>query len=343
VNRFHIIAFGTEECERSIAKSAINPSKKMWETYMTELVGDQYTPLRSHTLQAIHLMLFVHNSIEPLITNVSSAAVACGVGNTLGNKGGVGISFRVANSRMLIVNSHLSAHQEKVDERNVQVWKILNELPALLNMEEEKMVDGSGVAKSSDEKVNNDTDSNDKGNVVQKNNVSDSKEIEATTTDITSFPGVDKIEKYHDCLVFMGDMNYRINGNRRVIDKLLDANMHEVLMSNDQLNGSFAHNKLPSFLVESPVHFRPTYKFNKDSDVYDTSAKKRIPSWTDRVLYTKDNLTCLTYNSVPDIRISDHRPVYASFLARILVHKDHVKKDDDKIAYTSESQVCTIM
>jgi hypothetical protein len=300
-------------------------------------------PLRSHTLQAIHMMLFVHKSVEPLITNVSSAAIACGMANTLGNKGGVGISFKIANSRMLILNSHLSAHQGKVAERNFQVWKILNELADLLNMED-------NAGKNADNGGNvGDVKSDDVKELVRKGSGSDDEnsDNEQTENDISvkpsNFKGVDKIEKYYDCLIFMGDMNYRINGNRNIIDKLLLANMHEVLMSNDQLTVSFEQNKLPKFLIESPISFRPTYKFNKKSDVYDTSAKKRIPSWTDRILYKSDNLTCLTYNSVPDIRISDHRPVYATFLAKIFVQKEHVKKDDDKIAFSSESQVCTIM
>lgn len=358
IDRFHIIGFGTEECERSIAKSALNPSKKMWENYMLDLVGEQYTPLRSHTLQAIHLMLFVHKSIEPLITNVSSAAVACGMANTLGNKGGVGISFNVANSRVLLLNTHLSAHQEKVEERNVQVWKILNALPSMLNMN-----DGDGKVKLNAEEQNSSTVSGGAGDVPSSNgndspndsNVTndDNNQVAVVSTDddqklvsdgdTSKFKGVSKIEKHYDCLIFMGDMNYRINGNRKVIDKLLEANMHEVLMSNDQLTTSFQQKRLPDFLIESPVTFRPTYKFNKNSDVYDTSAKKRIPSWTDRILYKADNLTCLCYNSVPDIRISDHRPVYGSFLAKVLVEKEHVKSDDDKIAFSSESQVCTIM
>ena len=372
--RFHVIGFGTEECERSIAKSALNPSKKIWENYLLDLVGTQYTPLRSHTLQAIHLMVFVHKSILPLITNVSSAAVACGLGNTLGNKGGVGISFRIANSRMLILNTHLSAHQHKVEERNDQVWKILNEMSTLLKMEEDK-VDGNdrkrdenksgvknidlksaqkepvldaGNSKDTDTELsahNNTSDEND-----SKKDASTVKEISSTVADTTSSSGttgtrgVDKIDKYYDCVIFMGDMNYRINGNRKVIDKLLDANMHEVLMFNDQLTVSFNQQKLPHFLIESPVTFRPTYKFDTGSDVYDTSAKQRIPSWTDRILYTEPNMTCLTYNSVPDIRISDHRPVYASFLAKIKVQKEHMMTNEkDTIAYSSESQVCTIM
>ena len=49
--RFHIYVIGSEECERSIAQSAVNTSKKYWESYLTEVLGPMYVPLRSHTLQ----------------------------------------------------------------------------------------------------------------------------------------------------------------------------------------------------------------------------------------------------------------------------------------------------
>lgn len=50
-SRFHLYVVGTEECERSIAQSAVNTSKKAWEAHLTEILGPMYVPLRSHTLQ----------------------------------------------------------------------------------------------------------------------------------------------------------------------------------------------------------------------------------------------------------------------------------------------------
>lgn len=86
LNKFHVYVIGTEECERSIAQSAVNTSKKAWEAYLTEVLGPMYVPIRSHTLQAIHIIAFAHVGIAHLCTDISSAAVATGMGNTLGNK-----------------------------------------------------------------------------------------------------------------------------------------------------------------------------------------------------------------------------------------------------------------
>ena len=87
-NRYHLYVIGTEECERSIAQSAINPSKKIWEAYLTKALGDNYVPLKAHTLQAIHLIVFAHKAIAHLCSSMTSGAVPTGIGNTLGNKGG---------------------------------------------------------------------------------------------------------------------------------------------------------------------------------------------------------------------------------------------------------------
>ncbi len=36
---------------------------------------------------------------------------------------------------------------------------------------------------------------------------------------------------------------------------------------------------------QGAITFNPTYKFDKWSDEYDTSSKRRVPSWTDRQIF----------------------------------------------------------
>jgi hypothetical protein len=60
------------------------------------------------------------------------------------------------------------------------------------------------------------------------------------------------------------------------------------------------------------LNFKPTYKYDDNSDVYDTSKKMRVPSWTDRILYTQQGSE-LVYYGRRENKFSDHRPVLAVF------------------------------
>ena len=79
--------------------------------------------------QAIHLIIFAHIGIAHLCSELNSAAVATGVGNTLGNKGGVGISLKIGATKLVFVNAHLAAHQNAVKQRNADYHKIAKEIP----------------------------------------------------------------------------------------------------------------------------------------------------------------------------------------------------------------------
>lgn len=47
----------------------------------------------------------------------------------LGNKGGVGVGFTVGSAtRVLLLNSHFAAHDDKVAERNADYARIANEM-----------------------------------------------------------------------------------------------------------------------------------------------------------------------------------------------------------------------
>lgn len=72
---------------------------------------------------------------------------------------------------------------------------------------------------------------------------------------------------------------------------------------------------------EYSIRFPPTYKFDIGTDIYDTSQKQRTPSYTDRILFksrlNKEEIECISYNSVPTIRTSDHKPVYGIYKVKV--------------------------
>ena len=68
-----------------------------------------------------------------------------------------------------------------------------------------------------------------------------------------------------DFAFWTGDLNFRINGTRRIVDSLLKYNMHETLVNNDQLTTLLKVDPWFVHFAEGPLHFRPTYKFKRDT------------------------------------------------------------------------------
>eukprot|EP00276_Gloeochaete_wittrockiana_P003554 CAMPEP_0184658458 /NCGR_PEP_ID=MMETSP0308-20130426/25471_1 /TAXON_ID=38269 /ORGANISM="Gloeochaete witrockiana, Strain SAG 46.84" /LENGTH=566 /DNA_ID=CAMNT_0027097447 /DNA_START=81 /DNA_END=1781 /DNA_ORIENTATION=+ len=163
-----------------------------------------------------------------------------------------------------------------------------------------------------------------------------------------------------DRIFWMGDLNYRVNGNRAAVDELLrrfDTIGREVLLANDQLHGERRKGTVFNGFEEGDILFRPTYKFADGSDEYDPSAKRRIPAFTDRILYRdrerhshshnhpqgngharRKNIKLLRYDSLPEVRTSDHRPVFAIFSVAF----ETAPKEDDISTDRHGSRMCTI-
>lgn len=351
-NKYHMYVIGTEECERSIAQSALNPSKKQWEKYLSEVLGSNYVPIKAHTLQAIHIMVFAHKSIAHLCSEVTSGAVATGVADTLGNKGGVIVSMLVGKTRFALVNVHLAAHQNKTERRNMEFGRINREGSIVIDKKSRKRgfvpVTKKRSTSISESAVSPSNENDDETMVSSATNDQSPRPNDQETIDGSVGTTLQDIA---DRVVFMGDMNYRVRGTRKVVDKLLAHNMHDVMLGNDQLKWSIEQNLIPAEFVEPPLNFRPTYKFDLNSDIYDTGSKGRIPAWCDRILYIEDGLKCVNYDADMSLKTSDHRPVYATFLSDIELDEVSAQEQgngDDKPTkeipeFISESQVCSIM
>ena len=352
-NKFHFYIIGTEECERSIAQSAINTSKKKWEAYLQECLGENYIPLRSHTLQATHIIVFGHKAVAHLCSSFTSSAVATGIGNTLGNKGGVLVSFKIGNSSFAFVNAHLAAHQNAVKERNQNYNNISKGLAQFLDkknrvgMNVASSLDSNSLLdRSANASVNSSLDATILNNNISQENID--KDGRPSPTILNKKESL-TLDQCADRVFFMGDLNYRIRGNYEAVLKLLELNMIEVMLHNDQLTWSMANSLVLDNFVEPTICFKPTYKLDLNSDKYDSSTKKRIPAWTDRILYVPNGITCTAYDADFSLKTSDHRPVYASFEAHVDITNSHVIDENglrtsqsSNHEFVSESQVCSI-
>jgi len=124
----------------------------------------------------------------------------------------------------------------------------------------------------------------------------------------------------------MGDLNYRIQeppGQQRP-GPLSDAQTYELLLQYDQLRQEMRRGKCFEGYTEGEIKFRPTYKYDPGTDNYDSSEKQRAPAYCDRVLWKGTRIEQLAYNSIMEIRQSDHKPVYAVFRVKIKT-RDEVK------------------
>lgn len=119
----------------------------------------------------------------------------------------------------------------------------------------------------------------------------------------------------------------------------------ERLLEYDQLEVERAKGRVFKGFSEGTIHFQPTFKvrdrarycpqatdvmimtvlclfyvqYNKGRESFDSSSKRRVPAYTDRVLFKpcNDSVEVLSYDSIPACKHSDHRPVYARFRVKL--------------------------
>lgn len=92
----------------------------------------------------------------------------------------------------------------------------------------------------------------------------------------------------HDYKFIFGDLNFRINLPYETCKDEVRRKNYAYLQSKDQLLGVKAQNSILNKFSEGVLNFDPTFKYDDHSQNYDTSQKRRVPSWCDRVLFEKN-------------------------------------------------------
>ena len=85
--------------------------------------------LLSERLVGILLLVYVKKrELHPFCRDEMKAKVGVGLFGHVGNKGGVGIRFKIWDSTLCFVSTHLAAHKKNVQGRNQDFAKIFQHL-----------------------------------------------------------------------------------------------------------------------------------------------------------------------------------------------------------------------
>lgn len=127
----------------------------------------------------------------------------------------------------------------------------------------------------------------------------------------------------HDRIIWLGDLNYRIALSYTETRKFVDENNWDALLNKDQLKIEREAGRVFNGWKEGKIYFAPTYKYYNNSDAYTgeivkSKSKRRAPAWCDRILWHGDGIRQLSYVR-RELRVSDHRPVCATFLVDVVV------------------------
>jgi hypothetical protein len=353
-----IVFLSAQECENIKPRRTEGQRSREWRRLCTKHLGRDFVPLAFHSLGGIQASLFVRRqTLLRKIQDVQLADVACGIGNTFHNKGAIGAfvtltasssssgntqaststrkrksaqSSSASMTRLLFVSAHMAAHVKNVEGRNADFWRIATELEAqapLAFLSQKRRKRASRL----------DDDEHSDG---------------SASASISEHPDTFHFFEELDHVFFCGDLNYRVALPREVAEHLVtlaksnepfsSSNRHsnscktnndkkwsyQYLLRHDQLLAQMAHQKAFVGFREAPITFAPTFKFDKDVAParYDTSAKQRVPAWTDRILFQSKKVSnkasgngveVIRYDSIQGPNHSDHKPVVATFRCRL--------------------------
>uniref|UniRef100_A0A7S4NMY5 Inositol polyphosphate-related phosphatase domain-containing protein n=1 Tax=Guillardia theta TaxID=55529 RepID=A0A7S4NMY5_GUITH len=297
-----IFAMATQECMVNCGtlQSFLRPSKAKWERRVKAILGPDFRKVASYTLNAMHLVVYARKEIFKQVVQVKIHHVATGFLGLVGNKGGIAVKFSLGDRSLCFINSHLSAHQSQVEERNEDWRKIERGLTKQMMPRRRGGASSIRLGQAAAALV---------PSWRSRRIVDDS--LEQGLEDMRE-------EELADFTIWMGDLNYRIDLARTEVEAAIAERNLAQLEHKDQLRQAQRSGRVAQGFEEGPLEFPPTYKFDPQSDIYDSSKKARIPAWTDRILFRakkREELQLLRYSSCSQVKSSDHRPVAALFLA----------------------------
>ena len=279
------------------------------------------------------ILAFVLADKRKHIRSLETGGVGVGM-SEMGNKGAVGLRFEYCVGEyameLSVVAAHLAPMEDAVERRN-QDWKNIVQRLVFVPVDPSFVLGQTWHGDGDSEPL-----------------------LPGSVHSIGPEVGLYKRTSY---IMLAGDLNYRTSSTKPLLSDLkdfprptedVDDPRHwSHLLQHDQLSREIKAQNTCHGLNEAAINFPPTYKYSdkqeavanvEDGSAWDW-AWHRWPSWCDRILYldlptwTKKNDSSLsihvhTYNALPLMSTSDHRPVALSISIPLRTSKDDVTNSE---------------
>ncbi|CAN4126686.1 unnamed protein product [Withania somnifera] len=281
--------------------------------------GSTFIRVGFRQLAGLVISVWVRSNISRYVGDVDVAAVPCGFGRAIGNKGAVGLRVRVYDRTVCFVNCHFAAHLEAVGRRNADFDHVYR---SMIFSRPSNFLNAAAAGVSS---------------AIQM--------LRSANGACNSAEAIPELSEA-DMVVFLGDLNYRLDGiSYDEARDFISQRCFDWLRERDQLHTEMKVGNVFQGMREAVIRFPPTYKFERHQiglAGYDSGEKKRIPAWCDRILYrdcrstsaSTCSLDCpvvssvLQYEACMDVTDSDHKPVRCIFNVEIARVDESVRRQE---------------
>ena len=290
------------------------PSQK-WKTAVSEALPNGYKLVAAPQLIGLLLLVYVSPSIAPTVTSVSTTSVGTGITNSFGNKGAVTVRIILGETtRMVFVNCHLAAGNEtgSLSRRNEDAARILSQTKFA-------PISHDGVSEEIGEGIGDEDfafwfgDLNYRLDTLPGEDVRRLLMLHTRNEYDTRQSSLRKIDnelaQAGISLDIPGAYNERSEDSNISSQAAVSQNSSMTLTSGEEidprtdpaslqttLSSLLPHDQLHKQMRarkafhdgwrEGEIDFFPTYKYDVGSvGMFDSSEKKRGPSWCDRILY----------------------------------------------------------
>lgn len=257
-----------------------SPHQRKFERAVTNAMPEGYTLVSKRQMMEMNLLVYVHDRHRDRVEKQEVVAEATGIGNIVGNKGGVAAKITIDGTSFCFINAHLAAHEGKKfrEQRHEDVMEIMRSFEKHKSARVPFMHQFDHIFWMGDLNYRLDT----------------AKMIPAAA----SWP--------HEARF-------------AYVTRLINEGRLCDLANLDELRHAMAQQEVFTGFAEGPLSFSPTFKVQRGGNGVNTEYQSsRIPSYCDRVLWRSkpmhaSHVKQREYNCVPCFVTSDHKPVYATF------------------------------